>query len=223
MYSASPNSSTEPPVSWFARCTASITFACGMLNARSRTGSRTIWYCLTMPPTLATSDTFVTAFSSYLRNQSCSARSCDKSMRPLRSTSAYSYTQPTPLASGPSEVFACSVFGPAHARFRRLRAFDARRGRPRARLGVDEELAGDDDLVAFGESLADFALAAHLEADLDLLWPEFAVALGDDDHAALAGAYDRLGWHEQRLGSHALGKSQRREHTGLQSSARIGE
>src|SRR6266487_1227432 len=39
MYSASPSSSTEPPVSWFARCKASITFACGMLNARSRTGS----------------------------------------------------------------------------------------------------------------------------------------------------------------------------------------
>ncbi len=67
----------------------------------------TIWYCLTIPPMLATSETFVTAFSSYLRNQSCSARSCDKSMRPERSTSAYSYTQPTPVASGPSEVFAC--------------------------------------------------------------------------------------------------------------------
>src|SRR5256885_13324851 len=85
-----------------------------------------------------------------------------------------------------------------------LRAFHARAGRPQARLGVDEELAGDDDLVAFGESLADFALAARLEAELDLLRPEFAFALGDDDHAALAGTYDRLGWHEQRLGSHAL-------------------
>ena len=29
-------------------------------------------------------------------------------MRPLRSTSAYSYTQPTPVASGPSAGFACA-------------------------------------------------------------------------------------------------------------------
>ena len=46
--------------------------------------------------------------------------------------------------------------------------------------------------VAFGEPLADFALAAGLEAELDLPRPEFAFALGHDDDAALAGAYDRL-------------------------------
>src|SRR5438552_16705847 len=85
-----------------------------------------------------------------------------------------------------------------------LRAFHASTARPQARLGVDEELAGDDDLVAFGESLADFALAARLEAELDLLRPEFAFALGHDDDAALAGAYDLRCSHEQRLGSRAL-------------------
>ena len=90
MYSASPSSSTEPPVSWFALRIASMTVSCGMLNARSRSGSSTIWYCLTMPPTDATSDTFGTDLSSYFRNQSCSARSCDRSMRAARSTSAYS-------------------------------------------------------------------------------------------------------------------------------------
>jgi hypothetical protein len=37
----------------------------------------------------ATSATFGTAFSSYCRNQSCSARSCAEIVRPLRSTSAY--------------------------------------------------------------------------------------------------------------------------------------
>ena len=30
MYSASPSSSTEPPVSWFARWIASTTLVCGM-------------------------------------------------------------------------------------------------------------------------------------------------------------------------------------------------
>jgi hypothetical protein len=30
MYSASPSSSTEPPDSWFAFCTASMTLACVM-------------------------------------------------------------------------------------------------------------------------------------------------------------------------------------------------
>lgn len=58
-------------------------------------------------PTLATSETLGTAFNSYLRNQSCKARSCDRSILALLSTRAYSYTQPTPVASGPRDVFAC--------------------------------------------------------------------------------------------------------------------
>src|SRR6266568_2631497 len=70
-------------------------------------------------------------------------------------------------------------------RLRRLRALHARTARPQARLGIDEELAGDDHLVAFGEPLAYFAL-------------------GHDDDAALAGAYDRFRRHEQRLDSRAL-------------------
>ena len=56
MYSASPSSSTEPPVSWLALRTASMTLPCVMLKARSRSGSSTIWYWRTMPPMLATSD-----------------------------------------------------------------------------------------------------------------------------------------------------------------------
>ena len=89
MYSASPSSSTEPPTSWLARWMASITFACGMLSARRRSGSSTIWYWRTMPPTLATSATLGTLFSSNLRSQSCSARICARSVLPVRSTSAY--------------------------------------------------------------------------------------------------------------------------------------
>src|SRR2546430_12590378 len=97
-----------------------------------------------------------------------------------------------------------------------LRAFHASTARPQARLGIDEELAGDDDLVAFGEPLADFALAARLEAELDLPRPEFAFALGHDHDAALAGAYDRLRRNEERLRSRPLREDQRREHAGLQ-------
>ena len=90
MYSASPSSSTEPPASWFARCNASTTLPWVIRYARSLSGSSTTWYWRTMPPTLATSATFGTVFNSNLRNQSCSARSCDRSFVPVRSTSAYS-------------------------------------------------------------------------------------------------------------------------------------
>jgi len=61
-----------------------------------------------MPPTVATSATPGRPFSSYFRNQSCSARSCDRSLRPVRSTSAYWKIQPTPVASGPSDDFAAA-------------------------------------------------------------------------------------------------------------------
>src|SRR5436190_1014954 len=55
-----------------------------------------------MPPTDATSATPGTVRSSYLRNQSCSERSWEISCLPVRSINAYSNTQPTPVASGPS-------------------------------------------------------------------------------------------------------------------------
>ena len=90
MYSASASSSTEPPNSRLASRIAAITFITGRLYAFSRAGSSTTWYCLTMPPMVATSATSGTVFSSYLRNQSCSARSSARSWRPLLSTSAYS-------------------------------------------------------------------------------------------------------------------------------------
>src|SRR3989442_4278875 len=87
---------------------------------------------------------------------------------------------------------------------RRRSAFHARPGRLKARLRVDEKLSGDDDLVAFGESLADFAFAAGFDAELDVMRSEFAFVLGHDYDAALAGAYDRFRRHEQRLGSRDL-------------------
>lgn len=90
MYSASANSTTEPPEAWLAFCRASTTAACVMPSARMRSGSSTTWYCRTMPPMLATSATSGTVLSSNLRNQSLSARSWPMSRVPVRSTSAYS-------------------------------------------------------------------------------------------------------------------------------------
>ena len=48
------------------------------------------WYCRTWPPTLATSATPGTVWSSYRRCQSWSERSSARSWRPVRSTRAYS-------------------------------------------------------------------------------------------------------------------------------------
>ncbi|MNR19770.1 hypothetical protein D3C85_1365800 [compost metagenome] len=89
MYSASARVSTAPPVSWLARPIAAITSSWVMPRLARRIGSSTTWYCLTMPPTVATSATFGKVFSSNLRNQSCRARSCARSCPPLRSTRAY--------------------------------------------------------------------------------------------------------------------------------------
>ncbi|MCY1514578.1 hypothetical protein D9M68_491230 [compost metagenome] len=102
MNSASARVSTAPPVSWLARPMAAITSSWVMPRLARRTGSSTTWYCLTMPPTVATSATLGNVFSSNLRNQSCRARSCARSCPPLRSTRAYWKIQPTPVASGPS-------------------------------------------------------------------------------------------------------------------------
>ena len=90
MYSASASSSTEPPVSWFALRIALTTFSWVMLKARSFCGSTTTWYWRTMPPRDATSATLGTDLSSYFRNQSWSARSCETSWVWLSSMSAYS-------------------------------------------------------------------------------------------------------------------------------------
>ena len=78
-YSASPISRTDPPVSLFESRKADLTLSMVIPSARIRSGSSTTWYCLTSPPRLATSATFGTLFSSYFRNQSCSARSCEMS------------------------------------------------------------------------------------------------------------------------------------------------
>ena len=59
-----------------------------------------------MPPTDATSDTPGTVCSSNFKNQSCKLRSWLRSCLPVVSVSAYKYTQPTPVASGPSSAIA---------------------------------------------------------------------------------------------------------------------
>jgi hypothetical protein len=74
MYSASAISTTEPPEAWLPSRSASMTMACVTPSPRMRSGSSTTWYCLTMPPMLATSATSGTAFSSNFRNQSFNAR-----------------------------------------------------------------------------------------------------------------------------------------------------
>ena len=102
MYSASPISMTEPPVSWLPSLDRLLELRSVMPKARSLSGSTTTWYWRTMPPIVATSATPGTVCSSYFRNQSCRLRSCARSCCPLRSTSAYWKTQPTPVASGPA-------------------------------------------------------------------------------------------------------------------------
>jgi hypothetical protein len=57
------DSSTLPPTLTLLAATAPTTALNGRLNARSRFGSTSIWYCCTAPPTDATSATPGTAFS----------------------------------------------------------------------------------------------------------------------------------------------------------------
>ncbi len=56
-------STTEPPTSLLLRSIAIATSRSPRPYARSRSGSRVTWYCLTKPPKLATSDTPCTALS----------------------------------------------------------------------------------------------------------------------------------------------------------------
>ena len=63
-------------------------------------GSTSIWYCCTWPPTDATSATPGTAFSWYLMNQSCIDRSSRREWFGL--STVYQKMWPTPVASGPS-------------------------------------------------------------------------------------------------------------------------
>ncbi len=82
MYSASASSSTEPPVSRLASLDRRDHLRQRQVVRLEPRGSTTTWYWRTMPPTVATSATLGTVFSSYLRNQSCSARNCARSCLP---------------------------------------------------------------------------------------------------------------------------------------------
>src|ERR1017187_7010662 len=64
-------------------------------------GSTVTWYCLTKPPTEATSATPGTAVSWYFRYQSWRERSSARSR--LVELMEYMKAQPTPVASGPSD------------------------------------------------------------------------------------------------------------------------
>ncbi|MNR46321.1 hypothetical protein D3C85_1652730 [compost metagenome] len=64
MNSASASSSTLPPVSRLAASMARATCCWVMPRLAMRTGSRTTWYCLTIPPMGATSATLGRVFSS---------------------------------------------------------------------------------------------------------------------------------------------------------------
>src|SRR5207237_7183469 len=91
----------RPPTSAFDIFTASTTLESGMPRAARRSGSRSTWYSFTNPPTLATSATPGTACRAYRMFQSCSDWSCCRVTCPVLSISAYSKTQPTPVAYGP--------------------------------------------------------------------------------------------------------------------------
>ncbi len=77
-----------------------------ILRACRASGSTTTRYSRRKPPTLATSATPSTEESQYRSDQSWKVRSAARSLSPLSSTSAYSYTHPTPVASGPIEGLA---------------------------------------------------------------------------------------------------------------------
>ncbi|MNG30057.1 hypothetical protein D3C81_1335730 [compost metagenome] len=70
MNSVSAISNTAPPVSWLALPIASLTCAWVIPRLASLSGLSCTWYCLTIPPTVATSATLGKLFSSNLRNQS---------------------------------------------------------------------------------------------------------------------------------------------------------
>ena len=101
MNSVSPISTSLPPTSLLDLWIAFLTDWIDRLYARRRLGSISTWYCFTNPPMLATSDTPGTEVSSYRRYQSWMERICWRSCFPLVSLRTYSYTQPTPVASGP--------------------------------------------------------------------------------------------------------------------------
>jgi hypothetical protein len=104
MYSAPACSMSRPPTSALPARTASTTRSMEMPVAASRTGSTSTWYCFWKPPKPATSATPGTLCSQVRSFQSWKARSSARSCVPLLSASAYWYTQPTPVASGPSSV-----------------------------------------------------------------------------------------------------------------------
>src|SRR5262249_46259089 len=68
-----------------------------------------------------------------------------------------------------------------------------------ARLGVDQELARHDDLVARLQPPADLGVGPGLHADLDFDRAEPALGAGEDHHAPLTGANHRLARDEQTL------------------------
>ena len=102
------------------------------------------------------------------------------------------------------------------------RRFHAREARLEARLRIDQELAGQHNLVARLEALADFSGPAHLDTDLDVLLAELPVALGQHHEAALPRADHGFARDQHGLRGPPARQHERREHARLQLCARIG-
>ena len=66
-------------------------------------------------------------------------------------------------------------------------------------FGVDEEVCGCDDAIAFADAAFDFDETFAASADLDLPRLETSLALIDDHHLTFAGVDDRTVGHGQNL------------------------
>ena len=90
-----------------------------------------------------------------------------------------------------------------------------------ARLGIDQELAGNDDAFSFFQSRKNFGHAVRLEAGFNLCRPESPIGQRQNDAFAPAGADDRLGGNGERFAVRVGCDFHAGVHIGLQREVRI--
>ncbi|XHO06997.1 hypothetical protein ACEQUB_p00243 (plasmid) [Ralstonia syzygii] len=96
-------------------------------------------------------------------------------------------------------------------------------GAAQAGFGIDQELAGGDDLLPGTQSRQDFHPAVGFTAGLDLGGHEAGLAGIDHDDAALAGADDRLGGDQQGFLVLAAVEPYGREHARHETLVLVGQ
>ena len=73
-----------------------------------------------------------------------------------------------------------------------------------ARLRIDQELPGDNDLLSRLQALPDLGLTIALDSQLDLNGSKSPIACGHYHDIAFAGGNDRLGGNQQHVVSQRL-------------------